>query len=259
MSKTTKTPKYVYVLRTCDADMTAHGGFRWPKRGWVEAPDYRDDFVCGGGLHGLPMGEGGASLLNGEPDAIWLVVRVLAKDIRHGQGDMTDKCKFRRGYVIYAGTRDGALDLLKKKGASGERMIYGQATASGVGGQATASGDGGQATASGNYGQATANGVGGQATASGDYGQATASGYKGQATASGNYSQATASGDGGFAMASHGGAVRAGNRGVFAIMYWDETANRPRLAVGYVGENGIKPETLYRYDTTTSAFIEVPE
>jgi hypothetical protein len=39
---------------------------------------------------------------------------------------------------------------------------------------------------------------------------------------------------------------------------WDEAANRPRLAVGYVGEGGIKPDTFYQFDATTRKFLEIP-
>lgn len=37
---TKPTPKrdtYVYIMRTCPADMRAHGGFLWPTKGKVEA------------------------------------------------------------------------------------------------------------------------------------------------------------------------------------------------------------------------------
>ena len=36
--------------------------------------------------------------------------------------------------------------------------------------------------------------------------------------------------------------------GTVAVGWWDYNANRLRLAVGYVGENGIKPNTFYRAD-----------
>jgi len=41
------------------------------------------------------------------------------------------------------------------------------------------------------------------------------------------------------------------------IAYWDNDANRPRVAVGYVGEAGIKPETLYCWDSDRAMFVEV--
>ena len=46
------------VLRTCNPDMTSHNGFVWPTNGPVSCPDWRDDYSCGHGLHGLLWGEG---------------------------------------------------------------------------------------------------------------------------------------------------------------------------------------------------------
>jgi hypothetical protein len=81
------------------------------------------------------------------------------------------------------------------------------------------------------YGQATA-GDNGQATA-GNYGQATA-GYYGQATA-GNYGKATA-GDNGKATA--------GDYGILEISVLD--GNRKRIVIGYIGEDGLKPNINYK-------------
>jgi hypothetical protein len=127
--------------------------------------------------------------------------------------------------------------------ASGD---YGQASASGYQGQASASGYQGQASASGDYGQASASGYQGQASASGDYGQASASGYQGQASASGSRGQASASGSRGQASAGRGGRSRSGQLGILILFRWDDAAQRERVVVAYVGENGIKENTWYR-------------
>jgi hypothetical protein len=65
----------------------------------------------------------------------------------------------------------------------------------------------------------------------------------------GDYSRAASSGEKTMA-ASIGidGQAKAGPDGCIAVGWWDEKANRPRLTVGYVGENGIKPDTFYRAD-----------
>jgi hypothetical protein len=39
-AKAKPSPETVLVLRTCNADMTAHGGFKWPESGHVAAPDW---------------------------------------------------------------------------------------------------------------------------------------------------------------------------------------------------------------------------
>ena len=80
-------------------------------------------------------------------------------------------------------------------------------------------------------GTATA-GVRGTATA-GDHGTATA-GVRGMATA-GRYGTATA-GDPGTATAGEGGVIQ--------LAWWDGT--RRRVAVGYVGEDGIRAGVAYR-------------
>jgi hypothetical protein len=202
----------VLVLRTCAADMSAHGGFIWPESGPVECPDWDPEPVCGNGLHGALWGEGDGNLLSWEPDAKWLVVEVLATDVVELDG----KVKFPRGEVVYCGTRQGATELIQRPG----RAV--------IGGSVTA-GDRGTATA-GDRGTATA-GYRGTATAGG-YGTATA-GYGGTATA-GGYGTATA---------GERGTATAGNDGIINLSWWDGT--RRRVVIGYVGEDGIKPNVPY--------------
>ena len=178
----------VLVLRTCAADLTSHGGYRWPESGPVEAPDWDPWPVCGHGLHGLLRGAGDGGLLDWSAEATWLVVEVDADDIV----DLDGKCKFRRGVVVHCGDRLSATKYLVERGADPARVVGYIATA----------GDGGIATA-GNYGIATA-GIWGTATA--------------------------------------------GNRGIVVVHYWDERTRRMRLAVGYVGEDGIEPDQPYRVE-----------
>ncbi len=319
MKKTTK--ETVLVLRTCSADMTSYGGFRWPKRGPVSAPDWIDNYKCGHGLHGWLWGEGDGTLGHVDvPNAKWLVVRVLASEVRHGKGHLLGKCKFPRGYVVHCGDRKSATEYIMKHGASGKAVIgatatagdYGTATA-GYRGTATAghrgtatAGDCGTATAgdygtatAGHYGTATAGergtatagdcgtatagdgatatagdcgtataGHGGTATAgasgtatAGDNGTATAgddgtatAGHRGTATA-GGYGTAMA-GYRGTATAGNGGTAMAGDKGTICIQYYDMQNDRYRLAVAYVGEDGIKPNREYTLNDSHE-FVEV--
>lgn len=117
------------VLRTCTADLTSYHGFKWPESGPVAAPDWRDDFNCGHGLHGLPWGEGDGSLLSWEEDAKWLVVEVLDETVKHGQGDMVLKCKFPAGEVVFCGDRQGATEYLYDHGGQGRNIVGFTATA----------------------------------------------------------------------------------------------------------------------------------
>jgi len=174
----------------------------------------------------------------------------------------------------YRGTATAGESGTATAGESGTATAgnYGTATA-GESGTATAgyrgtatAGNYGTATA-GNYGTATA-GYRGTATA-GNYGTATAgesgtatAGYRGTATAgesgtatAGNYGTATAgesgtatAGNYGTATAGYRGTATAGNKGEIRVQWWDEKAERYRTVIGYVGEDGIKPDTTYRLD-----------
>lgn len=77
------------------------------------------------------------------------------------------------------------------------------------------------------------------------YGRALA-GHYGVAVA-GDYGTARA-GACGVALAGRDGRACADEDGVVAVQWFDIHAHRVRLAVGYVGENGIKPNVFYRCD-----------
>jgi hypothetical protein len=186
-----QTEKTVLVLRTCRADMTSCHGYKWPVKGKVSAPDWRDDFDCGGGLHGWLWGEGDGSLGIWDVGAKWLVVRVLESDIRHGKGELIGKCKFPKGVVVFCGDRKEATDFIAANGAAGKSIVGGTATA----------------------------------------------GYRGTATA------------------GYRGTATAGYSGLICIKYWDAEKERYRIAVGYVGEDGIKPGVKYRLDDNNK-FVE---
>src|SRR5690606_32571503 len=139
----------VLVMRTCDADMTSYGGFRWPESGPVEAPDWDPWPVCGHGLHGLLWGVGDGVLLDWSLGARWLVVEVDGDSVV----DLGGKVKYPRGVVVHCGDRFSATKYIVENGADPARVVGYTATA-GDGGTATA-GDRGSATA-GNDGTSTA-------------------------------------------------------------------------------------------------------
>jgi hypothetical protein len=242
---------HALALRTCNADMTSHGGFLWPTSGPVSAPDWQADKNCGHGLHGLLHGEGNAQLLNWADDAVWLAVLVKLADVI----DLEGKVKFPAGEVVKVGTREEVVAFIQQHHPN-YATVCGTATA-GVCGTATA-GDSGTATA-GYSGTATA-GYSGTATA-GDSGTATA-GYSGTATA-GVCGTATA-GDSGTATAGYSGTATAGvcgtatagDSGTVIIKWWDEDAKRYRFSIGYIGEDGLKPGVRYKLDDKHQ-FVEV--
>ena len=124
----------VLVLRTCDKDLKAHGGFQWPSSGPVKAPDFSKEAKCGEGLHGLLWGEGNSSLLCWEEDAKGLIIAVLEKEIIKID---SEKVKFPRGRVLFVGTLQDAGALLSHYAPPGTLGVCGTATA-GVCGTATA-------------------------------------------------------------------------------------------------------------------------
>jgi len=171
-----------------------------------------------------------------------------------------------------------------RKQADGKSIAEGRgksAAASGDSSSAASSGDFSRATASGYYSSAASSGDSTCAASSGDFSSATASGYYSRAASSGNSSSAAASGDStcaassgnssraassgdsssaassgdfsraacdtnGFAcIAGLSGRVR-GNAGSALSLGYRDKDGRNRIAVGYVGENGIEPDVWYR-------------
>src|SRR5579885_1343829 len=134
------TDEKVLVLRTCNADMTSHEGFRWPESGRVECPDWDPAPVCGGGLHGLLWGEGDWLLL-GDADAKWLVVEVSRTDVVVID---SQKVKFRAGDVIYCGGMAQAVTMVltdPRNFARLQALAKDKGTAAGHGSRAAVAGD----------------------------------------------------------------------------------------------------------------------
>jgi len=73
----------LYMIRTVNTDGTSHGGFQWPLEVGAEviAPDWNPEPVCGGGLHGLLMGEGDAGLMSTSISATVLVCAVRESEV----------------------------------------------------------------------------------------------------------------------------------------------------------------------------------
>mgnify|MGYP000213950155 CR=1 FL=1 len=113
--------------------------------------------------------------------------------------------------------------------------------ASGNGSTLAASGYGSTLAASGNYSTLAASGYGSTLAASGNDSTLAASGYDSRLEAKGNCSVAMAAGLGSIAAA--------GEKGAFAIA-WKDSSEQMRIAVGIVGENGIKASVLYRVGET---------
>lgn len=103
---------YVFILRNCRRDMTAFGGFTWPTKGKITAPDFSSIPKCGRGLHGFYKGHGDFSLAHADQygQAKWLVVEVKDSSVI-SLGSR--KVKFKTGRVVYCGDRDTASAIVK--------------------------------------------------------------------------------------------------------------------------------------------------
>ena len=189
------------VLRTCNSDMTSHGGFKWPKSGKVECSDWSPEPACGKGLHGLLWGEGDGSLLGG-----FSCPHLVVEIDEASKVDLQGKVKFSSGAVVHCGDAKSATDFIRDHGGRGRSIVRGTST----------SGDGGTSTS----------GVRGTST-SGDGGTST-------------------SGDRGTSTSGVGGTSKTGSAGIVVCRWWDSKAERARLAIGYVGEDGVKLDTFYR-------------
>ena len=110
------------------------------------------------------------------------------------------------------------------------------------------------ADASGDRSQLAASGYDSKLAASGDYSQLAASGGYSKLAASGDGSKLAASGENCVCVAASPGAIaRAGAGGAIALTYHD--GERYRIAVAYVGENGIEPNVDYRV-TNAGEFVK---
>ena len=251
-------------LRSCKPDFTSPSpnanGFKWPSAGRVTATDWNTDEHCGHGLHLLAHGEGDGSQLCFAPGAKWLVCQYdPAQSV-----DLNGKIKVPSCIVVFCGDASSAPAWIMAHDPLARSVVRGTATA-GDSGTATA-GDSGTATAgysgtatAGDMGTATA-GDSGTATA-GDSGTATA-GNRGTATAgdmgtatAGDMGTATAgymgtatAGYMGTATAGYSGTAKSGDVGIVVVSWYDTSALRCRLCVGYVGEDGILPNTFYKCD-----------
>jgi hypothetical protein len=240
-----KKKDYVLVLRTNNEDMTAYNNFKWPTKGPVRAPDWRDTAECGNGLHGAKWGVGNGNLFKWDTSAKWLVVRVAAADII----DLDDKVKFPKGTVVFCGDRAGATGYLRDHLPVEERNNKIIGLVARVGDNGHVVGGAGSTVSGGDW--STVSG-GAESTVSGGAGS-TVSGGAGSTVSGGAYSTVTGGAystvTGGYDSTVTGGydsTVSGGYGSILQFKWYD--GSRYRVATAYVGENGILPDTKYRVD-----------
>jgi len=207
-TKKTK-PETALVLRCCNADMSSKNGFVWPGVGGIAtARDWKDDGECGSGLHGWLYGQGD----HGTSD-YWSYAdaKWLVVEVVFSEIRMLGgKCKFQSGKVVFVGAKsEAAAYIVANEPQAANVAVIGLIK---------------------QVGELAAVSVGALGTATaGDSGTATA-------------------GDRGTATAGDNGTATAGYRGTLCIKHWDSKNDRYRTVIGYVGEDGIKPNTAYRLD-----------
>ena len=241
------------VLRICRADMTSHKGFIWPTKGHVEAPDWEATQECKNGLFGWFEGQGFANCSNYlyEPNARYLVLKVKTDLIIHLGG----KCKFPKAKVCFVGNREEALAYIEEHCPHLQHspLLFASRKANDC-----------EIATAGDYGTAVA-GKGGTAvsvfhgTSIAGKGGVAKSGFRGTSIA-GNYGIAMVDGHGtaisgfrGTSIAGAYGAAMAGLKGMIHIEYFYGEGSR--LAIGYIGMDGLKPDVKYVLDTDHT-FVE---
>ena len=231
--------KYVYALKTVQSDLTSYDGFKWKRRGIVTSPDWHPDPVCGGGLHAFLRGEGHGSLADWSTDALWLVLKIPEGTYV----DLGGKIKFPRCTVVFCGDRKSATDKLQALGCNGP--IIG---AYKVGGYRSTVSGGYGSTVCGGYGSTVSGGD--RSTVCGGYGSTVSGGHGStvsggdRSTVSGGYESTVSGGDRSTVSGGDRSTVSGGDGSVLTLSYY--AGVRRRLVTRYVGEDGIKANTMYR-------------
>ncbi len=234
-------------IRTVDKNFRAYGGFSWPKSGYVAAPDWDKSPQCGGGLHMLPNGDGDWGLMSWDLDAI---AQVCEYDKREAVSVDGDKIKVPQCNVIKTGSlytllaevvcngeviRAQVKDIQAKNASSGN-----SATNASSGNSATNASSGDYATnaSSGNYAKNASSGHYAKNASSGDYAKNASSGHSAKNASSGDQSVCVAAGFSSKCMVGKDGAI---------ALTWHD-GKRPRITVGYAGEDGIEAGVFYAVD-----------
>lgn len=144
--------KKAYILRSCNDDMTSHGGFQWPTAGPVQAPNWTPGLAkCGNGLHGLLLGRGNLNYC--QRTEKWVVAAVNESECVWVDGN---KVVFPRAWVVFVGPWYDALFYLlnarEKAGWTPEKYASGNYS------QSASSGNSSQSASRGNYSVAFAMG-----------------------------------------------------------------------------------------------------
>ena len=120
--------------------------------------------------------------------------------------------------------------------------------------KSVAEGDYSTAASSGNSSKAASCGNSSTAASCGNYSTAASSGDYSKAASSGDYSKVSCDTNGFACVAGIDGRVK-GNAGSALSLGYRDAQDRNRIAVAYVGEDGIKPDTWYKLNAS-GKFVE---
>ena len=256
--------KTTYVLRVNDAQNQSNGGFQYPRKGKVSAPDWTPTAECGGGLHGWENGEGNSSMANIAPDGVWCLIKVV--DSPDNLVRLDGKVKFREGTVILSGSRatvtQRLYSLTKPNRMIGLSMECGDNQTLTGGDNSTLTGGYGSTLTGGNRstltggddstltggddstltggGDSTLTG-GNYSTLTGGYCSTLTGGYG--STLTGGYGSTLTGGDDSTLTGGDRSTLTGGDDSTLIWKIWD--GSRYRITAAYVGEDGIKPNVPY--------------
>ena len=259
--------KYTYIIRSCNEDMTSRNGFLWPASGQiVKAHDFRPTNECGNGLHGLRLNQNNPG--QWYEDGKLLLLKVDEKKIV----DLDGKCKFPEAIVIK--TFDDMTSLtsyLYNKNINIEGMYrrtqISDKSVKWIGGNYSTLTGGDYSTLTGGYNSTLTGGD--NSTLTGGYRSTLTGGYYSTLTGGdystltgGDYSTLTGGiystltgGDGSILTGGNDSTLTGGDDSTLSIQYLD--GNKYRIAIAYVGENGILPNVKYKVNDK-GKFVEIP-
>ena len=131
---------------------------------------------------------------------------------------------------------------------------YSTAASSGNSSKAASCGNSSKAASSGDYSTAASSGNYSKAASCGNSSTAASCGNYSTAASSGNYSTVSCDTNGFACVAGIDGRVK-GNAGSALSLGYRDAQDRNRIAVAYVGEDGIKPDTWYKLNAS-GKFVE---
>lgn len=283
LHKHTNSDGKVLILKCIRKDRTSFRGFKYPAIGKSVEPEKWDASpTCGNGLHGWPWGVGiGHGYTPNAIDDLWIILEAHPDDVV-GPLDYSVKCKCRIATIIDEGSLAYCLDKLSSGVVSyANKNLKYSSRGNGYGSYLdmgkhesihspavftihhnwtyAGSRNGESITVSNTGGSPRVVSCGDDVhiTSTADCANIAANGFETNVISTGKYacvvctgsnSDVLSLGTGGIAISlGRFSTIAAGEDGIIVGRYRDDRG-KARIAVGYVGENGILPNTRYYVD-----------